>query len=131
VRGLDTNLLVRYLTQDDARQARSVDALFRSALAQKERLHIDAIVLCEIVWVLREAYKHDRQEVAQALEKILEVALFSIEDRDLIRQALEAYRSGRGDFADHLIGLRNRKAGCTDTATFDRALKDSPHHTLL
>lgn len=131
MRGLDTNVLVRYLTHDDPGQTRKVDAIFRDAVAERERLQIDAIVLCEIVWVLREAYKYDKDSVAGALAKILDVAQFSIEDRDLVRETLAAYRSGRGDFSDYLIGLRNRKAGCADTATFDRALKDSPLFSVL
>lgn len=59
------------------------------------------------------------------LEKILDTAQFVIEDRDLARQALADYRHGPGDFSDYLIGWRNRQAGCSETATFDRALRRS------
>jgi predicted nucleic-acid-binding protein len=128
---LDTNVLVRYLTQDDAVQARSANALIDGAVGKGERLHLDVVVLCEVVWVLRGAYHLNKETVAGALENILDASQFSIEDRDLLREALGAFRSGQGDFADYVLGLRNRRAGCTATTTFDRALKKSELFRLL
>lgn len=78
-----------------------------------------------IVWVLRGAYGFGKQTISDALEKILDAAQFSVEDRDRLRESLEACRAGQGDFADYGLGLRNRKGGCRATATFDRALKKS------
>jgi len=88
------------------------------------------VVVCEVVWVLRGAYDFNKETVAGAIEKILDAAQFSIEDRDLLREALEAYRTGQG-FADYVLGLRNRKAGGSATATFDRALRKSELFMLL
>ncbi len=129
--GLDTNVLVRYLTQDDLSQAKKVNALIADARAKRQELHLDVVVVCEVVWVLRGAYDLDKETVCGALDKILDAALFSIDDRDLVRSALDAYRAGNGDFADHLLGSRNRRAGCSTTATFDRALKGSELFSLL
>jgi predicted nucleic-acid-binding protein len=129
--GLDTNVLVRYLTQDDPAQARKASSLIDGAVGKGEPLHLDVVVLCELVWVLRGAYRFGRQTVGDALEKILDAAQFSVEDRDLLREALEAYRSGQGDFADYVLGLRNRRAGCSSTATFDRTLKGNASFALL
>jgi predicted nucleic-acid-binding protein len=123
--GLDTNVLVRYLTQDDPSQAKKANAFLAHAEARREKLHLDVVVLCEIVWVLRGAYDLSKDSVCGALDKILDAAIFSVDDRDLVRDALQAYRAGRGDFSDHLLGARNRRAGCQVTVTFDRALKDS------
>ena len=64
------------------------------------------------------------------LDKLLSTAEFSIEDKELACRALEDYRTG-GDFADHLIGWRNRKDGCDTTVTFDHGLKKSPRFTVL
>lgn len=130
MRGLDTNVLVRYLTQDNAGQARAVEALVAEALAEGERLHVDDVVLCELVWVLRGAYRTDKPAIVSALERIINTALFSFEDREVLRRAVEDYRQGGGDFADYLVGRRNRRAGCEDTATFDRALKGAPSFSL-
>ena len=125
--GVDTNVLVRYLTEDDAAQARAVDGL----VAQGDYLYIDDIVLCELVWVLRSAYRFDKKTIVDAIDRILQTALFAFEDRDLLRSALAEYRDGTGDFADYVIGARNAKAGCDETATFDRALADSDRFALL
>ncbi len=129
--GLDTNVLVRYLTQDAPGQAEKANALVAAAEAKREKLHLDVVVLCELVWVLRGAYDLDKDAVCGALEKILAAAQFSINDRDHVREALAQYRAGGGDFADYLLGSRNRSAGCNATVTFDRALKGSPLFRLL
>jgi predicted nucleic-acid-binding protein len=129
--GLDTNVLVRYLTQDDPAQARKANAVMDDSVERGERLHLDVVVLCELVWVLRGAYGLGKAEVTDTMAKILDAAQFAVEDRDLLREALDAYRGGQGDFADHVLGLRNRKAGCSATATFDRALKRSASFTML
>ena len=129
--GLDTNVLVRYLTQDDLAQARKANSLIDGAVGRGERLHLDVVVLCEVVWVLRGAYELGKATVTEAVAKILDAAQFSVEDRDLLREALEAYRGGQGDFADYVLGLRNRKAGCSATVTFDRALKRNELFTVL
>jgi predicted nucleic-acid-binding protein len=125
MRGLDTNVLVRYLTQDHPAQSRQVNTVIAEALARGEPCSISAIVLCELVWVLREAYRLDKPTVAATLEKVLDTAQLTVEQADVARRALDDYRHGRGDFADYLIGWRNRHAGCSDTVTFDRALKHS------
>jgi predicted nucleic-acid-binding protein len=129
--GVDTNVLVRYLTQDDLDQARAVDALVSECAKNAVRLHIDDVVFCEMVWVLRAAYRFDRTTIASALEKILDTALFSFEDRDLLRRAVAQYREGDGDYADYVIGARNARSGCDATATFDRALRGNDAFSLL
>jgi len=129
--GLDTNVLVRYLTQDDPAQVRKANALIDGAVREGERLHLDVVVLCEVVWVLRGAYEIKKEGVADALDKILDAAQFHIEDRDLLREAVGAFRGGQGDFSDYVLGLRNRRAGCDATATFDKALRKSELFTQL
>lgn len=129
--GVDTNILVRYLTQDDTAQARRVDMLVARAVQNDERLYIDDIVICELVWVLRAAYRFNKSTIIDAIARILQTALFAFEDRDLLRNALAAYRDGNGDFADYVIGARNERSGCEETVTFDRVLVDSSHFTTL
>ncbi|MGH3546108.1 MAG: PIN domain-containing protein [Mycobacteriales bacterium] len=131
MRGLDTNVVVRYLTQDDPVQAKLANNLIESAAASGEKLHLDAVVLCELVWVLCRAYRFDKPTIVGLLDKILAAAYFSIAGRDSLREALVEYRSGTGDFADYVIGLRNRGAGCDDTITFDRGLSGSPLFSLV
>lgn len=129
--GADTNIVVRYLTQDDPIQARRVDAMLNVAFHANDAVYIDDVVLCEVIWVLEARYRYEKSEVIRAVDELLETALFTFEDRNVLSRALDAYRTGAGDFADYLIGLRNSRAGCDHTVTFDRALKAYPTFTLL
>lgn len=131
MKGIDTNVLVRFLTQDDAAQAGRVDQLIADAENEGVQLHIEEIVLCELVWVLRGAYRFNKATIVSTLEKILDAALFHFEDRDRLRRALDEYRDGRGDFADYLIGERNASAGCEATVTLDRNLRESTRFAVL
>jgi predicted nucleic-acid-binding protein len=129
--GLDTNVLVRYLTQDEPRQSKRANALVAEAVAGGQRLFVSAVVLCELVWVLRGPYAFGKEEVVASLERILATAQLEIDQKDLVREALADYRSGGGDFADYMIGRRGRECGCERTATFDRRLKTSALFRVL
>jgi len=131
VTGLDTNVLVRYLTQDDPRQSRRANALVAEAVSGGERLFVSTVVLCELVWVLRGAYALDKAAVVTALERILVTTQLEIDQKDVVRAALEDYRRAGGDFADYVIGRRGREAACDRTATFDRHLKASSLFRVL
>jgi len=129
--GLDTNVLVRYLTQDDATQARKVDVFLTAAIEEGSRLYVDDIVLCETVWVLRGAYRLGKPAIAEILDKVVSTAIFVFEDRESLNRAIADYRQGSGDFADYMIGRRNTLAGCEHTVTFDRALSGGRSFVLL
>jgi predicted nucleic-acid-binding protein len=132
LRGVDTNLLVRYITDDDPDQAHRVRLLFQEAEERKEHFHVSSIVLCELSWTLRgKPYFFDRATIADVLERIMETSLFEIQDRDLTRRAAADYRQGRADFPDYLIGWQNQSAGCEDTVTFDGKLSGAEGFTVL
>lgn len=123
--GLDTNVLVRYLVQDDPAQVRVVNALIDGAAERDEAMFINHIVLCELVWVLGRGYGYARTALADIVEKILHAKQFEIEKKDLIWTALANFRTSRADFADCLIGATNIVAGCDVTLTFDRSAASS------
>ena len=129
--GLDTNVLVRYLAQDDPQQFDRAERFIRSAKDSGQTLFLNHLVLCELVWVLGGAYRHSRSEIVEVLDRLLLTSDFEIEDRDAVYGALAEFRRSQGDFSDYLIGVKNRNSGCETTATFDRALKDTPVFTLL
>lgn len=129
--GLDTNVLIRYLTLDDATQGRIASGVFDRAAASGELLFITSIVLCEVVWVLESAYGYARAEVELALDAVLRTAQLSFSDKDVLWQALGDYRNGRGDFADYLIGRQGVAEGCESTLTFDRDLSGSALFEVL
>jgi predicted nucleic-acid-binding protein len=132
VRGVDTNVLVRYITDDDPEQSRVARTLIEGAEDEGVRLYINSIVLCELCWTLRgKQYRYDRPTIAAALEKMFEVKIFEIENRDLVARATREYRLGRADFADYLIGLSNDRAGCADTISFDGGLETLTEFTVL
>lgn len=129
--GLDTNVLVRYLTQDDAGQYAKATACIDAAIERGEQLLVSTTVLCELVWVLGSAYGYPRDEIAGALEQIFATAQFEIERLDEARQALGDFRGTKADFSDALIGRINRALGASHTVTFDRDLKTVETFRLL
>ncbi len=129
--GLDTNVLVRYLTQDDEAQAAVATRLVETQLSAQRPGFIGPIVLCELVWVLETGYGHTRAELAPILWKLLAAEEFRIQARDEVVMALQAYESTTADFADALLGMQNRRAGCEATVTFDKKAARLATHRLL
>jgi predicted nucleic-acid-binding protein len=116
--GIDTNVLVRYLVQDDPEQARKATRFITNECSSEAPGLINRIVLCELVWVLETAYGYARENVAFALEKILRTAQFKIEDHQEAWSSFREYQDG-ADFADSFIAAVNRRLGCEQTVTFD------------
>jgi len=132
VRGLDTNILLRYLTADDPAQTGRVGTLFAAAEQTGERFFISVIALCELSWTLRgQPYRLDRGAIVAVLDRILDTSLLEVQDRDLVRRALADFRQGRADFADYLLGWQSLGAGCADTVTFDQKLDGAAGFSLL
>lgn len=121
--GLDTNVVVRYLTRDDEAQFRAAKRLLQEIEASGETAYLSVVVLAELAWVLAISYGFDRSTLASTLEQLLRTVEFAVEDRDLVGEAVAEFAAGKAGFADTLIGVRNRAAGCDTTATFDRALR--------
>ena len=131
MKAVDTNVLVRYLVQDDPRQGRRAADFIEAAGSAEEQILIGNIVLCELVWVLESAYGYKKAEIADAVEKILQAAAFRFESKDIVRAALGEYRASTADFADCLIGRIHRSLGCETTVTFDTALRKLQTFQLL
>jgi len=103
--GLDINVLVRYLVQDDPTQTRQANALIDRAAAQDAAMFINQVVMCELTWVLGRGYGYARTALAEVIEKILLGRQFEIEKKDLVWTALANFKASRADFADCLIGV--------------------------
>jgi predicted nucleic-acid-binding protein len=131
VTGLDTNVLVRYLTQDDPVQSRTAAAAIRTTIARGDRCYVSAIVLCELSWVLRGAYKITKSDLLLTLDRLLSTVQFVIGDKDLVRAAIDNYRAGSADFADYIIAGLHTDAGCRKTVTFDRRLRGNAAFQVL
>jgi predicted nucleic-acid-binding protein len=131
MKALDTNVLVRYLVQDDPAQGRRAAAYIEGASSAGDQILIGNIVLCETIWVLDSAYGYSKSDIEGAIEKLLQSATFQFEAKDLVLSAFDDYLSGRFDFADCLIGRIHASFGCERTVTFDTALRKLPTFQLL
>ena len=118
--GLDTNVIVRYLAQDDVRQAAISTRLIEGSLSAEARGFVSIVTLAEIVWVMSSNYRAARAAVADIVEGLLTAPQLAIEKADVIWRALRAFRESKADFSDAVIVELGRDAGCTKTVTFDR-----------
>ena len=131
MKGLDTNVLVRYLTHDDAIQYQKAGTYLETNCTPQEPCFINSIVLCELVWVLETAFRYTKDELIIVLEKVLLTKQFEVEHRGAAWVALQDYKKSKADFSDCLLGKLNRQAGCDETATSDKATTDLNGFTVL
>ena len=125
--GLDTNILVRYITQDDPSQSVIASRLIETRCSKANPGRISQIVLCELVWVLRRAYGYEKSQLIALLDQILVTAELDIENEELAWKALAAWRDGAADYSDYLLALTNQAAGCECTYSFDSKLARDPN----
>jgi len=118
--GLDTNVLIRYLTQDDPLQSAKATEILERRLTPKMPGFVSVVAMVETVWVLDRAYGLTALEIATAVERLLQVEVLAIENEQEVFTAMVALRQGRGSFADALIAELGARAGCTRTLTFDQ-----------
>lgn len=116
---LDTNVLVRFLTQDDPSQAVAANAVF-AQLTEAEPGFLCREVVVELVWVLERAYGLPREDIAAALDGLLASRELVVEAAERTGLAVTRYRQGGAGFSDHMIALAARDAGCSATLSFDR-----------
>ena len=129
--GLDTNVLVRYLAQDDPKQSPVATRFIENSLSAENPGFVSAITLCEVVWVLADNYGADRKRVREVVERLLTTKQIVIEQADLVRKALRAWEGVTADFSDALIGEISIAHGGDKTVTFDRAAAKLPGFELL
>jgi predicted nucleic-acid-binding protein len=123
MKALDTNILARYLRDDDPVQSRRAAQFIQAAVRSGELLFINHVVLCELAWILTAVYDHPKEDVTTMLHTILHAGHFRLEDKPSIEAAMEDYQGSKADFADCLIGRRNVAMGCESTLSFDRSLR--------
>jgi len=122
--GVDTNVIVRYLTRDDKPQYERARRLIDSEVTKGEPVLVSLLVLLETEWVLRSRYEMEKPEIVAAFSALLDTADLTFEDEPSVETAIYSWKDSAAEFADCLIEARNRKLGCRATATFDgKALK--------
>ena len=117
--GLDTNVLVRYVAQDDPKQSPQATRLIESLTADAPG-YVSVISVVELVWVLTGCYDATKNEICEVLETLLRTKEIVVAQADIVWKALRVFRDGKADFAVCLIERSANEAGCSHTATFDR-----------
>jgi predicted nucleic-acid-binding protein len=118
--GLDSNILIRYVTQDDPIQSAKATEIIERRLTEENPGFVSVVAMVETVWVLDRAYGLSTQEIATAVERMLQTAVLVVEDEQEIFTAMIALKEGKGSFADAVIAALGSRAGCSCTLTFDR-----------
>lgn len=127
--GLDTNVVVRYLAQDDPVQSPLASTLI-DGLTEADPGYISLVTVIEVYWVLHRAYKMTAIECTDLLGSLVDSRELRIGDEEIVRSALAATRTGV-DFADAVIAELGRAAGCRHTETLDRQATRHPAMRLL
>ena len=128
--GLDTNVLVRYIMQDDVKQSRQA-AMIIESLTVDETGFVPLVAVIELVWVLSSSYGLARAQVVAALELLLRIKEIEVERAEVVWRAVRVYRDSSADFAHCLIERSAVAAGCARTMTFDHGAAKSCSMTLI
>lgn len=118
--GLDTNVLVRYLTEDDPEQSARAAAIIEQRLTEDDPGFVSIVAMVETVWVLDRGYGLDALEIAAIIERLLQADTLVLESEQEVFTAMIALKEGQGTFADAVIAALGVKAGCSHTLSFDK-----------
>lgn len=132
--GLDTNVLARYLAQDDARQSAAATRLIEKELSIASPGFISLVVIAELCWVLNRLYSASMDELVTMLEDLLRTPQFQLERREVVQAAIGRFKAGssrKSGLTDALIAQIADSDGCTHTVSFDKAAVRSAGMTLL
>ena len=124
--GIDTNLLLRLLLDDDAAQSARIDAWLATLPATAGQVHIANVVLAETVWTLSSAYKQPKTALLTALQALHDEPMFSFENRAAVAAAMDTFAVAACGFSDCLMVASNLAAGCQATVTFDKTMQALP-----
>ncbi|KJV81170.1 PIN domain protein [Rickettsia hoogstraalii str. RCCE3] len=124
--GIDTNILIRYLTGDYKVQSIKAIELIEKYSGKENSIFINNIVICvcELVWVLERGYKYSKGQIISVLKEIFSTVEFSFENQQVLWLSVLEYENYKTDFSDILIGKLNIFNGCNYTVTFDKAASE-------
>ncbi len=125
--GIDTNVLVRYIAQDDPAQSVRATRLVEQECSPATPGFIGLVVLVEVVWVSESCYRASRAEIADIVRRILSIRQLVVEAAEIAWNALRLFESSKADFADCLVERTATAAGCSVVMTFDSTSKSLQH----
>lgn len=115
--GIDTNVLVRYIMQDDEQSKIATE--FLESLSIENQGVINTVVVMEVIWVLSRSYKQPKETIALVLEELFLIPVFVFDNLPLLLKTLAVYKESKADFSDIFIRLFNQSLDCEKTVTFD------------
>ncbi len=118
--GLDTNVLIRYITQDNKKQSAKANTLIEKTLTTKEPGYITLVSVVEIVWVLESCYEQPKGNILDVINALLTTKQIIIERADCVYLAMKRYQAGKADFSDAVISTICESDGCKTVMTFDK-----------
>lgn len=131
MKAIDTNVLVRFLVQDDGAQMQVATQLLAEAEANKQPLFVSNVVVLELMWVLKSAYDVPRDDILGALDELLSMAALEFQNAVVVRDFIGSAQNNTYDLADLLISHVARENGCDTTLTFDKKAAKAPYFTKL
>ncbi|MEB4592611.1 type II toxin-antitoxin system VapC family toxin [Candidatus Thiothrix sp. Deng01] len=131
MRAIDTNVLVRFLVQDDEKQTQVSTQLLTDAEADKQPLFVSNVVVLELMWVLRSIYEVPRDEILVCLNNLLSMMALEFQDSLIVHDFVSSAQNNTYDLADLLISQVAKGKGCDTTLTFDKKAAKAPHFTPL
>lgn len=128
---LDTNVLVRLLTNDEPVQAQKARHALDQATQDKHRIWVSVVVACELVWVLQRLYSYDKSQVIVVLSALLKFPGLEMENPQVIKKSVDELQHSSADFADILLGFLSAEEGAAHVLTFDKKAAKLGTHRLL
>ncbi|MBD3314362.1 MAG: PIN domain-containing protein [Chitinivibrionales bacterium] len=128
---IDTNVLVRYLVNDDKRQSKIARELFEKAVQDNDRIFVNIITLIETIWVLELSYKFKKSELINVIKDLLDYEIIALECEQRIESALSNYTSGKADFSDCLSTELSLHRAHSKLYTFDKKCKEQALFVFL
>lgn len=129
--GIDTNILVRYLTRDDEKQSKLADHFLHTVCTRDTPGYVNTAVLAEVIWVLGRFFGAKKDRLVSLIDQLLVTEHLVLADMEAVKDALSIYKASQVEFADCIILALNRKAGCAKTYTFDKAASKFEAFELL
>ena len=126
MKGIDTNILVRFLIGDDEQQAQKVYKIFKKAESEKKELFVPLLVMLELIWVLESVYEIPRAAILESISELTLMPILKFEHQSALQQFTQAAQGNKYDLSDLLISHSAKAKGCETVITFDKKAAKSP-----
>jgi len=120
MKGIDTNILIRFLVGDDELQAKKVYNIFKKAESNKNELFVPLLVILELIWVLESVYEITRTEILDSISELLLMPILKFEHQSVLQQFTSSGHGSKYDLSDLLIAHSAKERGCESVITFDK-----------